>query len=311
VLTPRLAIASVPYAIRAGVTSTADGLTNQPGATDSIIDQLTVQARSDCGTIAPVPRMAVFVNRELVAEIDIASSSYADYPVKLAKPVFASEIAIAFLNDSQASSCDHNLHVKSITLPGERVIDATAGQNVIYDTKDFFDGIDAKPATADLVTTGALRFFLGPQVTETATATFVTGWDDWRNNDSTCTFGTWCDPPGRTVTVKKKSGRSLLKITYSDTHGTLGAHYMDCTWRIMVDGNQVLYFSDVDSDVPGGTVSWRMNNSSHVAVAPGVAAGSHTIKVQSFRGARGTPVQECLMGWNTAKTANMLVEEIP
>ena len=311
VLSPRLAITSVPYAIRAGVASRADGMTGQPGASASVISELTVQARSDCSTVAPVPRMAVFVNREPVAEIEIASSSIADYPVMLPQPTYVSEIAIAFLNDSDASSCDHNLHVQSVSLPDGTVLAATRGQNVIYDTGEFFDGLEVEPATTALVRTGALRFFLGPQVIETASASYVTAFPDWRNNDASCTFGTWCDVPSRKIVVRKKTSKSLLKITYTDTTGTLGSHYMDCTYRVMVDNNSVLSFSDVDADVPGGTVAWRMHHASHVGLAPGVAAGTHTIKVQNFRGARGTPVQECLMGWNTGGTSSLLVEELP
>jgi hypothetical protein len=310
VLQPRLAIASVPYAMRADVASRVEG---KPGASGSILESFTVNARSDCGTVAPTPRMAIYVNREQVGpEIEVVPASYAAYEVRLPAKTYASEIAVAFVNDSMEGSCDHNLHVESIVLPDGTVLRADSGENVVYDKDDPFDGVDVAAATTSLDVPGALRFFLGPQVTRTASATYVKGFIDWRNNNGSCAVDTWCDVPQRTVTIKKQAARSLLKITYTDTLGSLAGDYAACNWRIVVGDKSAVVFSDADLTRPGGAV-WTMNHASHVGVATDVGRGTHVVKVESKRSPRGT---ECLMGWNEhsgepGATGSLLVEEIP
>ena len=126
---------------------------------------------------------------------------------------------------------------------------------------------------------------------------------DVRTNSGVAAAGTWVPLAGRSVTYTKRLTSSALKITYQDTLGTNGPDYAGCSWRILVDGNQVAYFSDADITAPA---SWRMSNAAHIALVTGLAAGSHTAAVQN---SRGTTTTECLQGWNTAGSY-LLVEEI-
>jgi hypothetical protein len=149
----------------------------------------------------------------------------------------------------------------------------------------------ASPAPSSLIT------MMGPNL------------GDYRNNASNSGAGAWWNIPNRTLTFTKRYGTSRLKITYQDTLGTLGQYYAGCEWQILLDGNQIAFFSDADGDHPG--VQWRMSNASHVAWGAG-AAGQHTVVVQNRgnRGAWGNGTSECLQGWNTV--GNFLsVEEIP
>ena len=310
ILEPRLAIASVPYAMRAGVASRVDG---QLGASASVLESFSVNARSDCGTVAPAPRMRVYVNREQVgAEIEVVPSSYAAYEVRLAKPTYVSEIAVAFVNDSMIGDCDHNLHVQSIVLADGTVLPADRGDHVIYDTGDAFDGLDVLPGTTSVGQNGALRFLLGPQVMRTTTSTYVGNFNDHRANDTNCAVNAWCDVPRRSVTVKKQIDGSLLKVTYTDTLGSYATQYQACNWQIMVDNKVVSFFSDADHTRASGA-AWTMSHGSHVAIAPGVASGEHIVKIQVLRQPGAT---ECLMGWNTSgggpqASGHLLVEEVP
>jgi subtilisin-like proprotein convertase family protein len=116
--------------------------------------------------------------------------------------------------------------------------------------------------------------------------------NDFRNNSSSVTAGTWADIPARTLTYTKTREGSLIRIQYADTLGTYGTDYGQCQWRILVDGNQITSFSA--ADISYG-LAWRMQNATHSAIAVGYKAGAHTIKVQTYR----TGATECLMGWNT------------
>ncbi|MFO0598071.1 MAG: hypothetical protein U0228_22405 [Myxococcaceae bacterium] len=134
---------------------------------------------------------------------------------------------------------------------------------------------------------------------------------DYRLNSAIAAAGAWVNVPQRSVTYTKRLTSSALKITYQDSLGMLTQYYQGCNWRFMLDGvTQIQYFSDADVD---GPFNWRMSNASHVALVTGLAAGSHTITIQS-RGDRGAwasgaGTQECLMGWNTAGSF-LMVEEI-
>ena len=110
----------------------------------------------------------------------------------------------------------------------------------------------------------------------------------------------WQDIPKRTLVINKLRAKSILRIMYQDTLGTLGTSYAQCHWRILVDGQQVAYFSAADLTAPN---AWRMQNATHTALAVGFAAGAHTIKVQNSNNGAG----ECLMGWNTSN--NFLASE--
>lgn len=132
---------------------------------------------------------------------------------------------------------------------------------------------------------------------------------DVRINSNVVPAGTWFDVPNRTLSFTKRSAASRLRITYQDTLGGHGRFYAGCEWRILLDGGEIMFFSDADVDRPQDT--WHMSSSAHVAWGNG-AAGAHVIQVQNRgnRGAWGAGTNECLQGWNT--TGNFLsVEEIP
>jgi hypothetical protein len=132
---------------------------------------------------------------------------------------------------------------------------------------------------------------------------------DARNNASVTTAMTWWTPPNRTLAFVKHYATSKLRITYQDTLGVFGQYYSGCEWQITLDGAQVAFFSDADSDQP--SQSWHMSNAAHIAWVT-AGAGAHTVVVQNRgnRGAWETGTTECLQGWNTA--GNFLsVEEVP
>jgi hypothetical protein len=98
-------------------------------------------------------------------EWDVASGAYAAYTwTKGASetPRYASEIAVAFTNDSGAGGCDHNLYVQKIVLNGAVTFLSTDTARVIYDRGGYFDGADLIPGTDGMAWTGALRFLVGP-----------------------------------------------------------------------------------------------------------------------------------------------------
>ena len=148
----------------------------------------------------------------------------------------------------------------------------------------------AQPPLSGLIT------ILGPNLPEV------------RTNSSHVAARVWRDLPSRTLTFRKQFAESKLRVTYQDTLGTYGQLYAGCEWRIMLDGNQIAFFSAGDYE---GPLNWRMDSGAHVAWAS-ATDGMHTIIVQN-RGNRGAWVggtSECLSGWNT--TGNFLsVEEIP
>src|SRR4051812_48579648 len=59
----------------AGTWSSIDG-----GVAASIATAITVNARSDCGSITPPPHMEVFVDHVRVGGADITSSTFGDVP---------------------------------------------------------------------------------------------------------------------------------------------------------------------------------------------------------------------------------------
>src|SRR5207244_1812745 len=94
-----------------GVPSVA--LTPLPGgASAAIVTSITVNAKSDCGNLSPVPYMEVYVNGALVGGTGVTGSTYADTaPFAVSPARFTSEIAIAFTNDGLSGTCDRNLYV--------------------------------------------------------------------------------------------------------------------------------------------------------------------------------------------------------
>jgi hypothetical protein len=132
---------------------------------------------------------------------------------------------------------------------------------------------------------------------------------DVRVNSTVVPASTWYSLPNRGLGFTKRYADSKLRITYQDTLGGHGRFYGGCEWRILLDGNEIMFFSDGDIDRPNDT--WHMSSSAHVAWAS-PAAGAHTVQVQNRgnRGAWGQGTNECLQGWNN--TGNFLsVEEIP
>lgn len=130
------------------------------GAAGAIVSSLTVSARGDCGGVAPVEHMAVYLNQALTAEFDVSNASYADFTVPIATPVYADEITVAFTNDNHAGDCDHNLRVQHIVINGTTTIPATDATTVIMDRGDFFDRVDVVAPDSTLSVNSALRFFI-------------------------------------------------------------------------------------------------------------------------------------------------------
>ncbi|HVE86930.1 MAG TPA: collagen-like protein [Myxococcales bacterium] len=154
-------------------TTTFGGITDVPpalvlpfpgGVSSAIISQIVVTAAADCGSISPAPRLEVYVDGVNVGGTDVTQSTFADtspFPINPAR--YAHEVAVAFTNDNQNGTCDHNLHVQQIkltTAAGPVTIQATDAAHVLYDRGAFFDNVDVGPATMDLGLPGALRFFL-------------------------------------------------------------------------------------------------------------------------------------------------------
>jgi hypothetical protein len=138
-------------------------------------------------------------------------------------------------------------------------------------------------------------------------ANLITVWGpnlgDHRNNSSVAA-NTWWQVPNRTFNFTKRFASSFLKVTYQDTLGASTDTYDACNWRILLDGNAISVFSDADLL---GPTNWRMSNAAHVAIASGISAGTHQIRIENHR-RPGT--SECLQGWNTSGNF-IMVEEIP
>lgn len=140
---------------------------------------------------------------------------------------------------------------------------------------------------------------------------------DERINLGNATPGEWTVVPERTLTFTKRHGASSpLRITYQDTLGTLGTRYNGCQWRILVDDQQIAFFSAADLGNVATHYNWRMSNAARVAWAMDVPSGEHTVTVEWTGGsgawvaASSDGTTECLAGWNT--DGNFLsVEEIP
>ncbi|HVE85924.1 MAG TPA: carbohydrate-binding domain-containing protein, partial [Myxococcales bacterium] len=132
------------------------------GASGAIAGTFTIRARSDCGSVAPVPHMVLFLEQQQVAEWDVPNASYADFVATIPAARYASEADVVFTNDNNTGACDHNLYVESLQVGGQQPIQATRTDAVIYDKGGYFDGVDVAPGQNLLDATGALRFFLGP-----------------------------------------------------------------------------------------------------------------------------------------------------
>ena len=133
---------------------------------------------------------------------------------------------------------------------------------------------------------------------------------DWRNNSGKSSAGVWTDIPERTLTFTKRFDTSKIKVDYTDTLGTYGQYYSGCNWQVLVDSTQIGFFSDADED--DARHDWSMSHGTHTFWMEGLAAGTHTVKVQN-RGSRGAwsgGTSECLQGWNTNGNS-LVVEEVP
>lgn len=123
--------------------------------------------------------------------------------------------------------------------------------------------------------------------------------NDYRNGNPAAG---WVDIPQRTITYTKLRTDSLLRVNYQDTLGTYGTNYAQCMWRFVVDATPLGAFSAGDLTLP---LAWRMQSALNSTIVPSLAAGSHTIKVQSLN----QGAAECLMGWNTG-ISYLSVEEV-
>lgn len=272
-----------------------------------MISQIVVTAKADCGSVSPAPHMQVFVDGRMVGETDVTNSTYADSsPFVLTPPRHANEVAIAFSNDNSAGGCDHNLYVEKVVLttPGGAVtINALTPAHVLYDRGDYFDSIDVLPATTDLGFSGALRFTLGwaPPLTTKLYAS-AANFNDVRYTGAT---GTWVDVAGRVVTYSKQSPQSILLVTYQDTFGfaMTGSHATSCLWRLLMDGGPAGRAQWNHSSTATG---WRIWSGSMKWLLSGVAAGSHTFRIQVLR---EVGASECLNGWGGGSQENFLLVE--
>src|SRR5512140_1589468 len=145
-----------------GTWSAIDG-----GVAQAIATTVTVNAKSDCGSISPAAHMEVFVNHVRIGGSDITASTYADVQFSLPSPSFIGELAVVYTNDGNAGGCDHNLYVDHITLSTGASISSGNTEHVLFDKMngtDFataFDGVDVAPASPSMPVTGGLRFFVG------------------------------------------------------------------------------------------------------------------------------------------------------
>ena len=136
------------------------------GASAAIVQSITVNAKSDCGNVAPAPHLEVYLNGALMGGIDVTGSTYADTaPFTVSPNRYASEIAVAFTNDNNNGGCDHNLYVDHVTLTttaGTVTLSSTDAAHAVYDVGNFFDNVNVLPAGATMASSGALRFFIAP-----------------------------------------------------------------------------------------------------------------------------------------------------
>ena len=137
------------------------------GVAQAITTTVTINAKSDCGSVAPVPHMEVFADHVRIGGLDVTNSTYADAKFTLPSPRFIGELTVVFTNDSTAGGCDHNLYVDHITLSTGATISSSDTEHVLYDKmsttelSSAFDGVDVVPATAVIGQNGGLRFFVG------------------------------------------------------------------------------------------------------------------------------------------------------
>ncbi len=133
------------------------------GVSGGIVNgSITIKAKSDCGGIAPVPHMVLYVNQQQVAEWDVPNASYADFVANVTPSRQASEIAVAFTNDNNTGGCDHNLYVQSVQVDAAAPIAATRTETVMVDRGAFFDGLDVIPGQELLAWSSAMRFAVSP-----------------------------------------------------------------------------------------------------------------------------------------------------
>ncbi|MFL5349636.1 MAG: carbohydrate-binding domain-containing protein [Hyalangium sp.] len=139
------------------------------GAAQAITTTVTINAKSDCGSVAPAPHMEVFADHVRIGGVDVTNSTYADTTLTLPSPRFIGELTVVFTNDSAAGGCDHNLYVDHITLSTGATISSSDTAHVVYDrmtTSDLataFDGVDVMSVSAGIRMSwsGGLRFFVG------------------------------------------------------------------------------------------------------------------------------------------------------
>jgi hypothetical protein len=133
----------------------------------AITTTVTINAKSDCGSVAPVPHMEVFADQVRIGGIDVTNSTYADTQITLPSPRFIGELTVVFTNDSNAGNCDHNIYIDHIKLSTGATISSSDTAHVLYDRMNTgelasaFDGVDVMAASATMLWNGGLRFFVG------------------------------------------------------------------------------------------------------------------------------------------------------
>jgi|SRR6185295_14764071 len=139
----------------------------QGGVAQAIATTVTINAKSDCGAIAPAPHMEVFADHVRIGGSDITNSTYADVQFTLSNPSFIGELTVVYTNDGNASGCDHNLYVDHVTLSTGATVTSTDTQHVLLDKMSgtslstAFDGLDVAAASPTMGVNSGLRFFIG------------------------------------------------------------------------------------------------------------------------------------------------------
>jgi hypothetical protein len=144
---------------------------------DAISSTLTLRARADIAQdIGAV--LQVRVNGSLAAGLEVRSTSYADYALRLPVAVKAGDrVDVVFVNDGNAVG-DRNLYVESMTLNGVTLRPTDPGVTLdVGNGAAAFDGITVLPGRSAILWNGALRFIVpggnAPTLTVRAHATLA------------------------------------------------------------------------------------------------------------------------------------------
>jgi hypothetical protein len=128
-----------------------------PGAVSST---LTLRARADLANDIGA-LLQVRVNGRLAAGLEVRSTSYTDYTLRLPVPVKGGDrVDVAFVNDGNTGG-DRNLYVESMTVNGATLRPTDPGVTLdIGSGAAAFDGVNVGPGRTNIMWNAALRFVL-------------------------------------------------------------------------------------------------------------------------------------------------------